>query len=407
MRQASSDHVNRQSIDSSFCVNTRLYVFIYLEQNFIMRNVFFVFLLAFSKLIFAQQNHSHSFGRSIIFPDIPGYKTLRCDLHQHTVFSDGSVWPDIRVMEALMDSLDAISLTEHLEYQPHKQDIPHTDRNRSYQIALKEAKDHGLVVIHGSEITRKEPLGHCNAIFITDANKLLANDSIAAFREAKKQGAFIFWNHPSWPSQKKDRIAALTDVHKMLIKEKLLDGIEVANDQSYYDEALQIALDNNLTILGTSDIHKLIDWDFNVAKGGHRPLTLVFAKEKNTESIREALFSRRTVVYYKNFLAGKDEFLVPLIQQSLIMKSASYMDKTDVLSVVIENKTNAEFILKNRTGFTFQNSSDIVTIKPGDKSRIEIKTKQRISNVKLGFEVLSAVNAPNIHPLVTWESRVE
>ena len=30
------------------------------------------------------------------FPDIPGYKTLKCDFHTHTVFSDGSVWPDIR-----------------------------------------------------------------------------------------------------------------------------------------------------------------------------------------------------------------------------------------------------------------------------------------------------------------------
>jgi len=372
-----------------------------------MRNIVLFVLLAFCNTIVAQENHSHSFGRTIIFPDIPGYKTLRCDLHQHTVFSDGSVWPDIRVMEALMDSLDAISLTEHLEYQPHKQDIPHPDRNRSYQIALREAKNHGLIVIHGSEITRKAPFGHCNAIFITDANKLLADDSIANLREAKKQGAFIFWNHPSWPSEKKDRVAVLTDLHKMLIKEKLLDGIEVANDQSFYDEALQIALDNNLTMMGTSDIHKLIDWDFGVAKGGHRPLTLVFAKEKTEAGIKEALFSRRTVVYYKNFLAGKNELLIPLIQQSLIIKSAKYKDNTDVLTVVMENKTNAEFILQNRTGFTFQNSHDIVTVKPGDKIEIEIKTMQRVNNVKLSFEILSAVKAPNSHPLVSWESPAE
>ena len=114
----------------------------------------------------------------------------------------------------------------------------------------------------------------------------------------------------------------------MLIKEKLLDGIEVANDQSFYDEALQIALDNNLTMMGNSDIHKLIDWDFGVPKGGHRPLTLVFAKEKTAAAIKEALVGRRTVVYYKNFLAGRDEFLTPLIQQSLIINSAKYKDNT-------------------------------------------------------------------------------
>ncbi|HHM21530.1 MAG TPA: PHP domain-containing protein, partial [Bacteroidetes bacterium] len=88
------------------------------------------------------------------------------DLHIHTAFSDGSVWPDIRVQEALRDSVDAIAMTEHLEYQPHANDLPHADRNRSYQIAEQNARAHNLIVINGSEITRKMPPGHCNAIFI-------------------------------------------------------------------------------------------------------------------------------------------------------------------------------------------------------------------------------------------------
>lgn len=268
---------------------------------------------------------------------------MKCDLHQHTVFSDGSVWPDIRVMEALMDGLDVIFLTEHLEYQPHKTDIPHPDRNRSYEIALKEAKNHDLLIVRGSEITRKMPPGHSNALFISDANKLLVDDSLAVFREAKKQGAFIFWNHPNWTSQRKDGIATLTDMHKLLIKEKLLDGIEVVNDVTYSEEALQIALDNNLTIMGNSDIHKLIDWDFAIPEGGHRPITLVFATEKNEASIKEALFSRRTVIFYKNLLIGRDEFLVPLIKESLVIKSAKYLGKSDVLELELWNKTNENF----------------------------------------------------------------
>jgi 3',5'-nucleoside bisphosphate phosphatase len=359
------------------------------------------------QLVIAQENHSHKLSRSISFPDIPGYKTLKCDLHQHTVFSDGSVWPDIRVMEALMDGLDAISLTEHLEYQPHKTDIPHPDRNRSYELALKEAAGHGLLIIRGSEITRRMPPGHCNAIFIADANKMLVDDSVGVFREAKKQGAFVFWNHPNWTAQRKDGLATLTSMHRMLIKEKLLDGIEVVNDQTYSDEALQIALDNNLTIMGTSDIHKLIDWDFHVPQGGHRPITLVFATEKTEESIKDALFNRRTVVFYKDLLIGRDEFLIPLIQQSLRIKSASYIDKSDVLSVVVENTTNSEFILQNKTEFTFHSNTDIVNIKPGDKNVIEIKTKQRMSELKLDFVVLSAVNAPNKHPVVSWQVAVK
>ena len=110
-----------------------------------MRRLFLLLMILISASTYAQ-DHSHSIGRKIIFPDIPGYKTLKTDLHQHTAFSDGSVWPDIRVMEALMDGLDVISLTEHLEYQPHKDDIPHPDRNRSYNLALAEAKNHDLII---------------------------------------------------------------------------------------------------------------------------------------------------------------------------------------------------------------------------------------------------------------------
>jgi len=92
--------------------------------------------------------------RAIEFPDTNKYKTLAVDLHIHSVFSDGHVWPNIRVAEAQQDGLDAIAMTEHLEWQPHLADIPHPDRNRSYQEAAESAKGSDLIVLSGSEITR-------------------------------------------------------------------------------------------------------------------------------------------------------------------------------------------------------------------------------------------------------------
>jgi len=353
------------------------------------------------------QDHSHVMGRKLNFPDIPGYKTLKCDFHQHTVFSDGSVWPDIRVQEALLDGLDAISLTEHLEYQPHKDDIPHPDRNRSYDIAINEAGAHDLIIVKGSEITRKMPPGHNNAIFLSDPNKLLVDDSIQVFREAKKQGAFTFWNHPNWTPQRKDGMATLTDVHRLLIREKLLDGIEVANDQTFSIEALQIALDNNLTIMGNSDIHKLIDWDFKVDKGGHRPITLVFAKERTAESIKDGMMNRRTVAVYKDLLIGRDEFLIPLIESSLKVTAAKYIGKYNVLGVEIENLSSTDITLQNQTGYTLHNNNDMILLKAGEKTTIEVKTIERKPDVSLKFLVLSAVNAPNKHPSITIKTAVE
>lgn len=372
-----------------------------------MRLLFLIITCSFSLLSLAQPDHSHAGARSLKFPDIPGYATMKCDLHMHTVFSDGSVWPDIRVQEALKDGLDAISLTEHLEYQPHKNDIPHPDRNRSYELALKEAKDHALIIVRGSEITRKMPPGHCNAVFIEDANQLLVSDSIEVFRAAEKQGAFVFWNHPNWVRQRPDGMATLTDMHRLLIREKLLNGIEVVNDQSYSEEALQIALDNNLTIMGTSDIHGLVDWEYKVPHGGHRPVTLVFAKERTGDAIKEGLMNRRTVVFYKDILIGRNEYLVPLLQQSLQINGAHYMEKTSVLSVNIENTTSCAFIIKNKSPYTFHEHADIITIKPGETIRLDVKTVKKLSSISLDFEVLSAVNAPRSHPQITLKGNVK
>ena len=83
--------------------------------------------LLLSLLISFAAAHSGKNNRIIEFPDLPGFKTLVCDLHMHTVFSDGSVWPNIRVMEANKDGLDVIATTEHIEYQSWISDIPHPD----------------------------------------------------------------------------------------------------------------------------------------------------------------------------------------------------------------------------------------------------------------------------------------
>ncbi len=369
-------------------------------------SVLFFAIFLISSTTAQELSHSHLSNRKIEFPDIKGYNTLICDFHQHTVFSDGSVWPDIRVQESLRDGLDAISITEHLEYQPHKEDIPHKDRNRAYQIALNEAKNHDLIVVSGSEITRSMPPGHSNAIFISDANKLLKEDPIAVFKEAKVQGAFVFWNHPNWISHVKDGVAKLNPIHKQLLKDNLLHGIEVVNEKTYSDEALQIALDYDLTIMGTSDIHGLVDWLFEIPEGGHRPVTLVFAKDKTENSIREALFEKRTVVYFNNLLIGREKYLKPLILESLKVLEAKYIGKSKVLSVTVENNSDVDYQLINNSKYSFHRNSDIVVFKAHSTSELEVKTLEIVRSVDIEFEVLNAVLAPNTHPKINLKIEI-
>jgi hypothetical protein len=364
-------------------------------------------LLLLAPAATAQHPHTHSVDRVVDFPDVPGYQTLACDFHLHTVFSDGSVWPNIRVQEALRDGLDCIAVTDHLEYQPHADDLPHPDRNRSYDLAAASAAGHDLIVLRGSEITRDMPPGHANAIFIQDANRLLVADSVAAFQEAARQGAFTFWNHPNWTRQRPDGLATLTDLHRRLIQDGLLDGIEVANDLTYSDEALQIALDHDLALLGTSDIHGLVDWQFEVPEGGHRPVTLVFAEARSAEGIRAALDARRTTVWFDNTLVGRPEHLVPLIDASLSVASAVYDGTSSVLEVAIENTSDAAFLLRNRTGYTFHAAADVVTVAPRTTTRLAVKTGERLAELDLVFEVLNAVTAPNTHPEITLHLAVQ
>ena len=356
-------------------------------------------------VLHAQQPSS---DREITFPNLDNYLTLVCDLHTHSVFSDGSVWPDIRVEEAKRDKIDVLSITEHLEYQPYSSDIPHPNRNRSYQLA-KKYNDGDLLVVNGAEITRRMPLGHSNAIFLKDVNKLYSADEIAgivpeddmrAFEEANKQKAFVFWNHPSWRQEVYGDIV-LTEMHKDLFKKGYLHGIEVVNEFEYSEEALQIALDYNLTIIGNSDIHGLIDWEYEIPKGGHRPVTLVFAKGKSTKAIKKALFNKQTVIWNRNTLIGREEWLLPLINASLEVVSVEY--KKNAAHISIKNKSDVRFILKNNSSFNFFINSDLVEIPAHDTIELSVITKEVLESFFLEFEVQNAISAPRKHPVIKIE----
>jgi histidinol phosphatase-like PHP family hydrolase len=281
-------------------------------------------------------------------PDIPGYTTLKCDFHTHTVFSDGNVWPTIRVDEVWALGYDAIAITDHIEHQPHKKYIP-VQHEASYEIAKPKGDTQDIIVIRGSEITRVMPPGHLNAIFLKNSTAIETDriremhasdhyragfkdsidrehqDYMIALEEAINQKAFVFWNHPGWRSQAKDGIK-MWEIHKELIAKGWLMGIEVANMGEWYPEAFQWCLDYDLTMMASSDIHQTEEIFEKRNKLKHRPVTLVFARERSAESIREALDERRTAVWFNDLVMGKKEFLEPLCQNAIEVSESFYMD---------------------------------------------------------------------------------
>ena len=374
-------------------------------------------------------------ARLIRFPDVEGYRTLVVDLHTHSVFSDGHVWPSIRVAEALRDGLDALAITEHLEWQPHRADLPHPDRNRAYEQALASLpKGSDLILIAGSEITREAPADHINAVFIKDANALLqveadppkiqastpeeekqlgavpkqmreegvldyymaANRWPAeeAVRAANRQGAFVFWNHPFYTRAHRTAMARMTEFHQALIQAGQLHGIEIANGAFYSEEAHALALEHGLTMLGVSDIHNLIDWDYPPRFGAHRPVTLAFAKERSAEGIREALFAGRTAVWFKNLLIGREAQLRPLLRAALDVTEVAYQKNLDVLDLTITNTSDADLQLRNLSPYTFMHDGDDLTVPQHGKLKLSVRTGRRLAQVELEFEVGNALVAP-------------
>ena len=314
------------------------------------------------------------------------------DLHIHTTFSDGSVWPNIRVSEALREGLDLISITDHLEYQPHHKDLPNPDRNRSYDIAKGSAKKSKLIVIKGAEITRSMPPGHLNAVFIQDANKLLfPDDPTAGIEEANRQKGFVFWNHPNWEAQRKDGIARLDTMHIDLIERKLLHGIEVVNFTTYSEEAIEIALENALTMVGTSDVHGLTSWDFDIPEGGHRPMTFILCKNNSIEEVKKALFEGKTMVWFKELMIGKEENLLKVINSNLSASPPTYKDDELIAKVVLKNYSANILHLKYTGPFTFHQDGTIFKIEPYGEKSIDIKTLENKPSLELPFELLNGI----------------
>ena len=335
----------------------------------------------------------------INIPDLKGYVTLKCDFHIHSVFSDGTVWPTIRIDEAYSEGLDAISITEHIEYLPNKADIK-ASHNRSYEIARPYAEQKGIILIKGSEITRSMPPGHSNALFLTNSDALDKPDYMDAFRAAKEQKAFIFWNHPGWLSQQPDTTLWWPE-HTKLLEQGMMHGIEVAGNSAYqyYPEAHRWCLEKKLTMLGNSDAHPPIKTHLENGSAKHRTMTLVFARNASAEAIREALNERRTAVYWKDFIIGEEQYLKELFENALEWK----VEKTNggkEVRITVKNNSDLTFHLKKTNHdpriVYFRNSSvEPFTIAPHDVRTFTVRLLEGLSSGDVNFKVENLLVQPN------------
>lgn len=297
---------------------------------------------------FDDQNHR----TEIILPQVNGLNFYKADLHLHTIYSDGDVTPDMRVLEAWYDGLDIIAITDHMEYRRieremfqymdkyiredlrQKGDAVNTnimrkgpdadgvlvDFNVAYNSASRKAKDYGLLVVRGVEVTRKSN-GDYNAIFTTDNNAIYDPDLEQTLRNARAQGAFIVHNHPDYDANTSNN---LTEVSNGLYEKGLIDAVEVANGRKTWSYLYTHAVSGGYTPMANSDAHEFIYWKYG-RPGDHsipryRNMNLILAEELTEEAIHNALKYGNTIAYSNNNLVGRPNLLQVLFTSSVDFK---------------------------------------------------------------------------------------
>jgi len=332
--------------------------------------------------------------KEIILPQVNGYNVYKADLHTHSVFSDGSVLPGLRVKEAWQDGLDVMAVTEHIEHRPHEKTFVNylekyrsdkyskavnttivsksptedgimVDLNYAVRDAQAKAKKYVITIIPGCEITRSGVnVGHFNALFTTDNNLIYDPDPVQAIRNAKAQNALVMHNHPGWTRTNLD----FTETEKVAYSEGLIDGVEVMNGNEFYPGIIDRVKEYDQFIAANSDIHGTTANDYRLT-GVDRPMTLIFAKENTLESLREALEAGRTLAYGYNTICGDEQLLKDFFAAGVKVHLVGEDRKT--LSLTLTNMTSIPYTVcqegKNRNKLD-PFSTILLSVKKGTSS---------------------------------------
>lgn len=366
-------------------------------------------------------------------PDIPGYVTLAGDLHIHTCFSDGTVWPTTRVAEAAYDGLDFLAITDHLDSRHQKMKkkgyfTEKTDQNTSYLLAKEVSRKYGVDVFHGAELTRGLRIvpAHFNAHFISDAMPILkaleSEDSaiddpmtreqtavLNGLKEARKQGAFITFNHPNWHPQQPVKTEWMP-LHEAVFKGGLMDGIEIVNgDTGLCKEGFHWAIERGLTVVSGTDSHTPMFEDVDYQAGEKRPRTLVFAKDRTEEGIREALFAGRTIVYHEGCFYGAEANMRPFFNEALKVVSTSVKEKS--ISMKVQNVTSVPIVLSKDTGSENLSVRFRTTVNPGETVVISVQPiygapKFDFDECDLNYKVLNYFIDADTPLSVSWHFNI-
>jgi len=217
------------------------------------------------------------------------YEVLRGDFHMHTVYSDGSLSPADRVMEAWQYGFDVIAITDHRNFN-------------AYEHALPTAEALDIVLLRGMETG------------LNGKEHVVALDFSADYEPrnphqwAEVPGQATVFYQEQWTRLASAGGYAIYAHPHVGLRETMLWG--ESHGTYWYPFAFDWAIEHNLTIFANSDVH-------GARSSVDQTVTLVLARDRSRQGVMEALGGRRTVAYFNNMLCGH-QWVLELLMASLV-----------------------------------------------------------------------------------------
>mgnify|MGYP006874808214 FL=1 len=167
----------------------------------------------------------------------------------------------------------------------------------------------------------------------------------------------------------------------------LIDGVEVVNGMEFYPKCIERAQEKGLFVSANTDEHTATSFDFG-SQGYLRPMTLILAKNKSLEALREALEAKRTLALAFDNLSGNEQLLKDFFTASFRTEQVS-VDKKGVATVLVTNCTSVSYVVKLPDGMIIPlDSFTTVSLTSAPKAQT------------LNFEVLNMWTGVDTHPTV-------
>jgi len=151
-------------------------------------------------------------------------------------------------------------------------------------------------------------------------------------------------------------------------------------------------------LIGNSDVHSPIAFAYDSKLGQHRPLTLVFAKDRTTEAIREALDNGMTAVYFKDKIFGHDKELKELFAEIVEVQNPKVTIGSGGKTYInLHNHSDIDLVLNSINSSGIFKGPQTIKLPAHLTVRIAISTEEAdkvFKTVQLNYKVENFLTGP-------------